>query len=110
MSFYERREAILKLMENGDKVTLRELSERFGVSRKTILNDIMHLTEHHRIAVEYGRCGGYFLTDGGKVTLSREQIAVIYPVLRAHRTELSDADEILATLEHVLFPKGMGQA
>ena len=104
MGFYERREAILKLLERGKKVTLRELAVRFEVSRKTILNDIMHLTEHHRIAVEYGRCGGYFLTDGGKVTLSREQAAAIYPILQAHRAELSCADEILAILEHVLSP------
>lgn len=106
MGYYERREEIIRLLETGEKLTLRQISDRFGVSRKTALNDITHLTKNHRIAVQYGRSGGYFLTEGRTVTLTDRQVAVIYPVLEANRLRLGlQSEEILSKLSRALTPK-----
>jgi len=47
-------------------VTAGELAQEFGVTRRTILNDVAALTYGYPIYTKQGACGGIFIMDGYK--------------------------------------------
>lgn len=67
MNSSERRlKLMLLLQQPGKKKTVKELAERFGVSRRTIFRDFNALEEIN-VPVTWDRYSGYGLIDGFKV-------------------------------------------
>ena len=64
MNTQERRERFLMILSARRKVTVRELSRIFQVSRVTILHDIDVLTPFGCFYTRDGRNGGIIAADG----------------------------------------------
>ena len=60
----ERREAILRVLCQRRQDKIDNLAEEFGVSVRTIKNDIEELTLAHPIETVRGRYGGVRVADG----------------------------------------------
>ena len=62
---YRRMEIVSILVVSGH-VTARELAQEFGVSRRTILNDVVVLSYGYPIYTKPGAGGGIFIMEGYK--------------------------------------------
>ena len=60
----ERRQMILEYLSDNRQSSYRELAERFGVSKNTIVNDIAELTLSAPIETIAGNGGGIRVADG----------------------------------------------
>lgn len=60
-TIYERREHIKFLLLKKRHIKMQELSNMFGVSHRTILNDIVFLSSRIPIVTRTGPYGGVFL-------------------------------------------------
>ena len=60
----ERRQMILEYLSDYRQTTYRELAERFGVSKNTIVTDIAELTISAPIDTIAGNHGGIRVADG----------------------------------------------
>ena len=60
----ERRNRIIELLSFRRHETLDNLAYEFGVSRYTIMRDIVQLQEKYPIIAKCGYDGGYSLPDG----------------------------------------------
>lgn len=58
MDAHERRQRIIEHLCKVHHNTYKDLAQLFGVSRRTIQNDIMFLTGHYPIETVCGRYGG----------------------------------------------------
>ena len=63
-STIERRQMILEYLSDNRQSSYRELAERFGVSKNTIVNDIAELTLSAPIDTIAGNGGGIRVADG----------------------------------------------
>ena len=84
LTTYERREEIRLLLIKEKFTTTKYLSERFDVSKRTILNDILFLSGVIPLETYPGNGGGIFLRmdyDGPKVYLSKEEESLLLRLL-----------------------------
>jgi predicted DNA-binding transcriptional regulator YafY len=104
--------ALLSLLQSRPDWTGTELASRFGVSTRTIRNDIERLRElEYPVDATRGAAGGYRLGAGGKLPpllLDDEEAVAVAVGLRA-ATGLAGIEEssarALAKLEQVLPPR-----
>lgn len=76
LTTYERRESIKFLLIKEKATTTRHLVDRFGVTKQTILNDIVFLSSRMPITTKAGNGGGIFLEleyDYPKVYLTEDE-------------------------------------
>ena len=66
MTAADRRMEIISILVVSGHITVRELAQEFGVSRRTILNDIMALSYGYPIYTKQGAGGGVFIMDSYK--------------------------------------------
>ena len=66
MTAADRRMEIISILVVSGHITVRELAQEFGVSRRTILNDIVALSYGYPIYTKQGAGGGGFIMDGYK--------------------------------------------
>ena len=79
-SMTDRRQMILEYLLEHRKTTRKELSNRFGVSLRTIERDIIVLSCSYPIDTQQGGAGGIFIADGyrlGMKYLSEEQLSLL---------------------------------
>lgn len=84
LTTYERREEIRVLLVKEKSTTSAFLMNRFGVSRKTIYNDILFLNGILPIETYRGNGGGIFLKmeyDAPKVYLTKEEENLLLDLL-----------------------------
>lgn len=62
----DRRMEIVSILVVSGHVTMRELAQEFGVSRRTIMHDISRLTYGYPIYTKQGPGGGVFIMDSYK--------------------------------------------
>lgn len=63
MTSKQRQHAIIEVLSSGRKVTMRELAEQFGVSRRTIRLDIDYLSKLYKLEITKGRNGGVRMVE-----------------------------------------------
>ena len=63
MSTVERREQLIQILVLCGKTSTRVLAEKLDVSERTVLRDIDTLSGNYPISVDYGRHGGYYITN-----------------------------------------------
>ena len=63
MTAAERRRAIVELLNKRRSETETNLAYRFGVSRRTIVNDVMMLSLSYPVYTTKGNGGGVFISD-----------------------------------------------
>ena len=61
-----RRLEIISILVVSGHVTAGELAQEFGVTRRTILNDVSALTYGYLIYTKQEACGGIFIMDSYK--------------------------------------------
>lgn len=66
MTAADRRREIISILVVSGHVTVGELAQEFGVTRHTILNDVVALTYGYPIYTKQGAGGGIFIMDGYK--------------------------------------------
>lgn len=66
MTVADRRMEIISILVVSGHITVRELAQEFGVSRRTILNDIVALSYGYPIYTKQGVGGGVFIMDSYK--------------------------------------------
>lgn len=66
MNATDRRMEIISILVVSGNVTAGELAQEFGVTRRTILNDVVALTYGYPIYTKQGAGGGIFIMDGYK--------------------------------------------
>ena len=84
MSTIERRQMILEYLSDYRQATYRDLAERFGVSKNTIVTDIVELTCSAPIYTVPGKGGGIRVADGwymGRRYLHSDQEALLRELL-----------------------------
>ena len=80
LTAYERRESIKLLLIKEKETTTLKLMNMFGVSKPTILNDIVFLSSRIPITTKQGNGGGIFLDmkfDNPKEYLSPAEEALL---------------------------------
>lgn len=80
MAALERRKAILSVLAQRRESTGKELADEFGVSWRTIQDDILELSLHHPIETFRGNGGGIRMMDGyypDTIKMTQEQTRVI---------------------------------
>ncbi len=84
LTTYERRERIKFLLVKEKSTTTRHLIHLFGVTKQTILNDIVFLSSRLPITTKAGNGGGIFLNleyDYPKVYLTEEEKSLLLSLL-----------------------------
>lgn len=66
MDTAHRRKEIISILSARRHTTSRELAEEFGVSIRTIQNDILLLSLDYPIYTKQGEGGGYFIAENYK--------------------------------------------
>ena len=86
----ERRQMILEYLSDYRQSSYRELAERFGVSKNTIVNDIAELTLSVPIDTIAGNGGGVRVADGWYISrryLHDDQEALLRELLTGLQPE-----------------------
>lgn len=82
----DRLVAIIMLLNNREKITAKELAEKFQVSTKTIQRDIEIIERAGIPIVSYkGHGGGYGIIEGYKVSnssMTKEEVSLLNKLLR----------------------------
>ena len=84
MTTYERRESIRLLLVKEKSTTTTYLMDLFGVTKPTILNDIVFLSSVMPIVTRSGKGGGIFLKmeyDAPRVYLSADEEEMLLRLL-----------------------------
>ena len=66
MNATDRRMEFISILVVSGHVTAGELAQEFGVTRRTILNDVVALIYDYPIYTKQGAGGGTFIMDGYK--------------------------------------------
>ena len=93
MNAAERRLKMIDIICEEHGTTTKKLSVYFGVTQRTVINDIQWLSLYYPIYVNYGRNGGIYLTenyDRRKTYLTEEQTEVLKVIIFIH--EGAEAD------------------
>ena len=87
MNAAERRSEIIDIILEEHGTTTSRLAVYFGVSRRTIMNDIQWLSTRYPIYTDLGRNGGIRLTEGydtKKKYLTDVQTEVLKGIIPKH--------------------------
>ncbi len=85
----ERQDKILIELSTKPGITMRQLADIFGVSRRTIYRDIIDLSLAHPIYTVRGKYnGGVYLTENYFADWNRDQIDLMYRMLNAANHEI----------------------
>ena len=90
MNAAERRLAIIDIIEEEHGTTSSRLAVHFGVTQRTIMNDIQWLSLYYPIYTDFGRNGGLYLTEGydsKKKYLTEEQTETLKGIIQKHEGE-----------------------
>ena len=85
MSTTDRRMEIINILVVRRRTTARELAEEFGVTTRTIRNDIQALSRGFPIYTQQGGAGGIFMRGNYKPyinTLSSEELRILCEIYR----------------------------
>ena len=63
LTTYERRESIRLLLVRRKYAKVKDLVNEYGVTKQTILKDIVFLSSRIPITTKTGKCGGIFLKE-----------------------------------------------
>ena len=63
MNSKERRDRLVQFLAIRGKTSTKILAEKLEVSQRTVLRDIDILSRNNPIGVEYGRGGGYYISN-----------------------------------------------
>ena len=96
MKAYERRADIMKALKAGEKITTRQIREKYGVSKATALRDVSSLSRILPITAEYGSKGGYRYTERTTVEISTKTFEALCAF--AEEEEADFPTEIVAEL------------
>lgn len=100
MNAIERREEIIRILLVKRHVTMRTLAAEFGVTDRTIRNDITILTAKYPLETSRGVGGGVSIPDSFhpyKNILSMEQVNVLEELMpKANEHQQSIIHQILA--------------
>lgn len=110
MDNFARRLEIMRILKRGRKVSVRELANRFEVSKTTIKHDLLILTPEIPFTVTYGRNGGFRYTGKPEVTLAAADAERLSGFLRMRAAE---TDSELRRIQKILETgsgKGEGSA
>jgi len=100
MDFVHRRMEIISILSVKRHITTRELAWEFGVTRRTILHDIVALSFDYPIYTKPGEGGGIFITENYKPysnTLTPMELETLY---RLYRKSEGKEKEILFRIIH----------
>lgn len=105
----DRRQMILEYLLEHRKTTRKELSNRFGVSMRTIERDIIVLSCSYPIDTQQGGAGGIFIAEGyrlGMKYLTEEQSSVLEEISKNLTGEnLLIVKSIINTFKNPLLKK-----
>ena len=73
LTTYERRESIRLLLVRRKYAKVKDLVDEYGVTKQTILKDIVFLSSRLPITTKTGKCGGIFLNE--EVEAPREYLS-----------------------------------
>ena len=99
MKAYERRADIMKALKAGEKITTRQIREKYGVSKATALRDMSSLSRILPITAEYGSKGGYRYTERTTVEISTEAFEALNAIAQANSAIFTA--EVAAELERL---------
>ena len=91
MTAADRRLEIISILVVSGHVTAGELAQEFGVTRRTILNDVSALTYGYPIYTKQGVRGGIFIMDSYKpynntlTPLEQERLKKMYDAAEGGR-------------------------
>jgi predicted DNA-binding transcriptional regulator YafY len=105
----ERLFALVLLLQNRPNLSSRDLSEHFGVSRRTIFRDLRTLTESG-VPLTYAEDGGYEILEGYQLPplmLSAREAATVligteFTKLQPDRSLRADAETVTMKIRSVL--------
>lgn len=94
----DRLVAIIMLLNNRERVTARELAEKFQVSIKTIQRD-MEIIERAGVPIVSfkGNCGGYGIIEDFKVnnsSMTKEEAALVNKLLKGINSSYENVETI----------------
>ena len=94
LTTYERRESIRLLLMKRRSIKIKYLVDMFGVTKQTILNDIVFLSSRIPITTKTGKRGGIFLDM--EFDSPREFLSVEEEQLLLHISEtLSKREQVM---------------
>ena len=99
MKAYERRADITKALKAGEKITTRQIREKYGVSKATALRDVSTISRVLPITAEYGAKGGYRYTNRTTVEMSTEAFEALNAIAQANSAIFTA--EVAAELERL---------
>lgn len=105
MTASERRQEIMNILVNRRRATASALAEEFGVTKRTILSDILELSLQYPLETEPGRYGGVKLADWfrpSRRVLAPEQIDAVRKA--AQFLEGPDRQALLSILTQFTAP------
>lgn len=117
MDFVHRRMEIISILSAKRHITTRELAWEFGVTRRTILHDIVALSFDYPIYTKPGEGGGIFITENYKPYSNTLTPTELETLCRLYRKSEGKDNEILfriihkygadklKNLRHILFSK-----
>ena len=100
MSMLERQRAILEILCSERYTTSENLAERFGVTERTIRNDIVELSRHYPIQTVRGRYGGGIVM-GKEFKLSAQYLTPIQTELLLRLKQSLTGDD-LSVMDSIL--------
>lgn len=104
MSGEERRQAIIEILNLRRQATMDSLAAEFGVTRRTLVNDIAALTCSYPIVTIRGRHGGGVKLEDG-YRLSRFRLSMKQEAAIRRAVERADAED-RQTLQDMLTQYG----
>ena len=99
MKTYERRADITKALKAGEKITTRQIREKYGVSKATALRDVSTISRVLPVTAEYGSKGGYRYTERTTVEMSTEAFEALNAIAQANSAIFTA--EVAAELERL---------
>ena len=101
-SAIERRQMIPEFLSDNRKTTYKELAERFGVSKNTVVTDIAELTILAPIETVSGNHGGVRVADGWYLShryLRDEQTKALEDVLNGVQPDMEAIRSMLIAFQ-----------
>ena len=100
MDFVHRRMEIISILSAKRHITTRELAWEFGVTRRTILHDIVAVSFDYPIYTKPGEGGGIFITENYKPYSNTLTLTELETLCRLYRKSDGKEKEILFRIIH----------
>ena len=103
-----RQLAIMRILESGRIVTVREICEEVESGRSTVLRDLLDLSANYPIETKSGRHGGVLMLPSAKVGrqyFTKEELAYIIEAVAV----FEGGAEIKTTILQKIMPTGRSE-